>query len=1115
MKKNYIVLSILLIAALFSIQAQTNQAFKFLGESNGKIQIEFNLPAYYTESVSTSAGLATKIHAEKSGYELTLGEPDLPYFTTSVIVDDIKNTTATAHIVDFEMLSNQVIVPSKGNIIRTENPANILYSFGANYEVNTFLPKNQVSLSSPYIFRDFRGQTIRFNPFQYNPITHELKVVKKALIEIKTTQENSQINPFYRISESKISREFLPLYNHHFLNVGTKSYIPIAETGDLLIICHDAFMPAMQPFVDWKIRKGINTRMVGISTIGNTTSSIQNYVTNQYVTNNVGYIIFVGDIAQIASPTYAGGKSDPTYGMISGNDSYPEVIMGRISAESVADVNTQVTRILNYEITPTITDLYSKFIGIASQEGPGDDNELDYEHVRNIKNKLRNYHYTADLEFYEGSQGGNDAEGYPTATEVRNGINPGTGLIMYTGHGSSTSWGTSGFDNGNINSLTNQTCLPFIWSVACVNGEFDSGTCFAERWMRATNNGQPIGAVGNFSSSINQSWNPPMRAQDEMVDILRDNYANNRTKTFGGISINGCLNMNDVYGSAGDEMTRTWHIFGDPTMVVRTQSPQILSATHNPTIFIGATTLVVNSPIEGALVCISMNNQILARTNIVNGIANLNFLPITSVGTVKVTLSAFNHTPYLADVPVIAGSDPFISMVNWIAKEPNGETINTIESGQTVDLNLTLNNIGNQNTNNVVATLNSPSLNIVVNNGTCNVGSVNMSQQVSLDCFNITIVDGAVDQTVVNLTVTITDDEGNTWTAILPITINAPKLSIPNYWLSDANGNNNGRLDIGETATLYFWQKNIGHASAIVGNGFLTSSGTQITQIAGGNLNYVALLIGDSALTSVQITPSANAINGSWNAMQYTTAAGLYTALQPFMLKIGGIIDLAESTEFEYATSYSDTPWSIDNQIKYQGNSSYKSGTITDSQFSVMDIDFTSTADDSISFFLKTSTELDWDFLHFYIDNQEMARWSGEQNWSRVSFFIPAGLHNVKWEYAKDEVVSAGDDAVWIDYVDFPATSEFNTVGVEEIKNQTFLVYPNPAKDVLFVDLKGNETINSIKLFNSVGQLVSVHSAIVSKTITELNIQLLSNGIYYLQLNTNNGLKMAKVIIAQ
>lgn len=1114
MNKKLFFIPFFLVLYSISSFAQSNETFKFLGEANGKVQIEFNLPEYYTESVSTPQGLATKMHAEKCGYELTLGEPDLPYFTTSVIVDDLKNTTVFSQELDSEILTNQLIAPSKGNIIRTENPANISYSFGANYLLNLFLPKKQVTLSNPYIFRDFRGQTIRFNPFQYNPITHELKVVKKALIEIKTTQENSTINPFNRASNAKITREFLPLYNHHFLNVGTKSYIPIAETGDLLIICHDAFMPAMQPFVNWKIRKGIRTQMVGISAIGNTTSSIQNFITNQYTTNNVGYVILVGDIAQIASPTYAGGKSDPSYGMITGNDSYPEVIMGRISAESVADVNTQVTRILNYEITPTITDLYSKFIGIASQEGPGDDNELDYEHVRNIKNKLRNYHYTADLEFYEGSQGGNDAEGYPTATEVRNGINPGTGLIMYTGHGSSTSWGTSGFDNGNINSLTNQTCLPFIWSVACVNGEFDSGTCFAERWMRATNNGQPIGAVGNFSSSINQSWNPPMRAQDEMVDILRDNYANNKTKTFGGISINGCLNMNDVYGEAGDEMTRTWHIFGDPTLVVRTLSPQTLSATHASTLFIGATTFPVNSSVEGALVCLSMNNQILAKAYIQNGIANLNFAPIAAVGTAQITISNFNYTPFLNNVPVIAGSDPFIAVVNWIAKEPNGTTVNVIESGQTVDLNISLNNIGNQNTNNVVATLSSPSLDVLVNSGTCNLGSIDINEEVSLDCFNITIVDGAIDQTVVNLLVTITDDNGHSWNHTLPILINAPKISVTAYWLDDTNGNNNGRLDIGETATLYFWQKNIGHVVSAVGNGFLTSNETQITQLAGGNPNYLNLQMGDSALTSIQITPSSNAINGSWNALQYTSSAGLYSALKPFMLKIGGVIDLAESTEFEYATSYSDVPWMIDNQTKYQGSSSYKSGTITDSQFSVMDINFTSTSDDSIAFYLKTSCELDWDFLHFYIDDVEMARWSGEQNWMRVAFFIPAGLHNVKWEYAKDEVVSAGDDAVWIDYIDYPASATFTTVSLETVKEQNILVYPNPTKDIINVSVDRAELINSIQLINALGQSMSFE---MNKGVNQIQLQIqdLANGVYFLRMMEGSQLKTAKVIISR
>ena len=1117
MKKSYFFIPFFLffVAVSAQAQAQTNPIFKFLGESNGKIQIEFNLPAYSTQLVNTTKGLATKINADKSGYELTFGEPDLPYFASSIIINDTKNSTIIAQVVESELLVNQLIVPSKGNIIRTENPANLPYSFGASYEVDAFLPKKQVVLSNPYIFRDFRGQTIRFNPFQYNPVTHELKVVKKALLEIKTNQGNATVNPLFRTSNAKITRDYLPLYNHHFLNSGTKIYVPISEAGDLLIICNDAFMPAMQPFVNWKIRKGINTRMVGISTIGNTTSSIQAYITNQYLSNNLGSVIFVGDIAQIDSPIYAGGKSDPSYGMISGTDSYPEVIIGRISAESIADVNTQVTRILNYEITPTISDLYSKFIGIASQEGPGDDNELDYEHIRNIKNKLRNYHYTSDLEFYEGTQGGNDLDGYPTANQVKDGINPGTGLICYTGHGSSTSWGTSGFNNGNINTLTNSTCLPIIWSVACVNGEFDSGTCFAERWMRATNNGQPIGAVGTFMSSINQSWNPPMRGQDEMVDILSDNYATNNTKTFGGLSVNGCLNMNDVYGTAGDDMTRTWHIFGDPTMVIRTKSPMVLSATHAATIFIGATSFSVSSPVEGALVCISMNNQILAKAYIQNGVANLNFLPLNNVGTAKITLTAFNHTPYLIDIPAIAGSDPFLSVVNWIANEPNGVPVNVIEAGQTVDLTISLQNIGNQNTNNVIATLTSPSLAIVVNNGTCDVGAINISQEVSLDCFSITIVDGAADQTVVNLLVTLTDDAGNTWNATLPVTINSPKLSISAYWLSDAGGNNNVRLDIGESATLYFWQKNIGHAATAIGYGLLTLNGNQITQLSGGDPNYIQLAIGDSALTSIAIIPSSNAVNGSWNSLQYTSSAGLYVALQPFMLKIGGVIDLAESAQFKYSTSNSDVPWSIDNQIKYQGNSSYKSGTITDSQFSVMDINFTSSADDSISFYLKTSSELDWDFLHFYIDNLEVSRWSGDQNWTRVSFFVPAGLHNVKWEYAKDEVVSAGEDAVWIDYVDFPATANFSTVSLENIQTKELMVYPNPAKDILNIVVSETQSIQSIQLINLLGQSTSFSLISGVNNTIQMDTKHLANGIYFLHLMEQNTMKTAKIIISK
>ena len=65
--------------------------------------------------------------------------------------------------------------------------------------------------------------------------------------------------------------------------------------------------------------------------------------------------------------------------------------------------------------------------------------------------------------------------------------------------------------------------------VISVNGNFKNTTCFAESWLRATNNGVPTGAIAFLGSTINQSWNPPMCAQDEMNDILSEAYSDNIT----------------------------------------------------------------------------------------------------------------------------------------------------------------------------------------------------------------------------------------------------------------------------------------------------------------------------------------------------------------------------------------------------------------------------------------------------------------------------------------------------------------------------------------------------------------------------------------------------------
>jgi hypothetical protein len=128
---------------------------------------------------------------------------------------------------------------------------------------------------------------------------------------------------------------------------------------------------------------------------------------------------------------------------------------------------------------------------------------------------------------------------------------------------------------------------------------------------------------------------------------------------------------------------------------------------------------------------------------------------------------------------------------------------------------------------------------------------------------------------------------------------------------------------------------------------------------------------------------------------------------------------------------------------------------------------------------------------------------------------VPAGLHNVKWEYAKDEVVSAGEDAVWIDYVDFSATANFSTVSLENIQTKELMVYPNPAKDILNIVVSETQSIQSIQLINLLGQSISFSLISGVNNTIQMDTKHLASGIYFLHLMEQNTMKTAKVIISK
>ena len=145
-------------------------------------------------------------------------------------------------------------------------------------------------------------------------------------------------------------------------------------------------------------------------------------------------------------------------------------------------------------------------------------------------------------------------------------------------------------------------------------------------------------------------------------------------------------------------------------------------------------------------------------------------------------------------------------------------------------------------------------------------------------------------------------------------------------------------------------------------------------------------------------------------------------------LLYANIEDFESASFSSYNWQFSgNSNWQIDD-IGAEGLYSAKSGDINNNQLSEISIDIYSINNSEISFYKKVSCENVgsqtgnyYDYLAFYIDGVEQEKWAGEIDWSLSSFDLEAGNHNLKWAFIKDQGVTSGQDAVWIDFIVMPA----------------------------------------------------------------------------------------------
>ena len=1174
MKKSLFIVLALLVAGMgFAQKAPTT---KLISNSENQIVVNFQLNGYTTSKVQTPQGEQFVVNAPKMASMLEAGAPDLPMFPIPAIIGDQAEMTVNVIDAQYTDYTNVEVAPSKGNFSRQTNPDDVPYTYGAMYQQDAFWPTTQAYLEKPYILRDFRGQNIMVRPFAYNPVTKTLRVYTNMTIAMTKVSDNGENQKATRRSNTiKVDPEVKAQYNRRFINFGEAGakYTFDEDFGEMLIICADQYMTNLQPLVDWKNKSGRPTTMVSVTTAGgNNIENIKNYVTNFYndPDHNLEFLLLVGEYNEITPKNYGSGSggtcySDNYLGKIEGNDDYLEVLVGRFSVANAADADLQVNKSIYYERDVQAGATWgNKGMGVGYYgAGSGHFGEDDYQHIDLIRDTLLHYTYEMVTEHHGGS--GGDA----SVSTISGTINEGISIINYCNHGSETSWGVANYSVSNVSALTNDNMLPVVWSVACLNGKFDVGTCFGESWLRANHNGNPAGAVAGMFSFVSQPWIPPMYGQDEMVDILTGWRSTDQfNHTIGGSSLNGSMYVLDMAPGDSYQTFNTWILFGDPSCMIRTDIPTEMSVSVSPSVLlIGMTELQVSADAEYGIATLTLDGEVLASGRIIDGQCTLQFPALSNVGDAELVILGYNKVTYTGTVEVVPAEGAYITVSDYALSAP-------ANYGETIDMAIDFKNVGVQTANNLTATISTESEYINIINAEGSFASINPDEILTVDGFQFEVASNAVDGTKVRFDVEITDGT-NTWLGKAMVELHAPVVALTE--IMDANN------------YLSFTFSNEGSAPFYGGELTLTSCSPDLV-FEPATITVEDIIEGGASLTiasAYTIDPSVEPSSSFEVAYDFTTGAfdfsGIYTILYQ------AFVEDFESGSFGEGWTFSqNNSWTIVNG----GTKGTKCAKSMNNGINSSDYSMTLTVNvataGNMTFMYKVSSETNYDKLHFFMDNQEKGTWSGDVDWTLFTQPVTVGQHTFKWSYTKDSSVNSGSDCGMVDEISFPMTNvytfiepaydlvatveghdvtlnwgasseavsyavkrdgetigtvsettytdrieesgvykysvcavdatgsmsapvnvivELDFTGVAENQNVKVNVFPNPANDMVNINVNGEF---KYQLVNSLGQVVRNGKANNKATVS---VSELNQGIYFLTITVGNQVSLQKVVV--
>lgn len=285
-----------------------------------------------------------------------------------------------------------------------------------------------------------------------------------------------------------------------------------ANNADYIMITHPLFEDAVEDLAQYRRSEGLTVDVVTIDDVydefnyGNfDPGAIRDFLSYAFFHWREPapfYVLLVGDASHDYRGNLSGGNvnyvpthqfyvaiddmetaSDDWFACVAGDDAFPDLLVGRVTAQNTDDVASYVDKVVTYE-----TDLASgawreKVLLIA-------DNPDDAGNFPEIVDELAWYIGQAG---YEPVRIYRDVC-YPACTQaIINAVDEGCAICNYVGHGSTCRWMRElAFTCQDVASLNNADRYPLVVTNTCLNGCFNQATddySLAEELARAGGRG--------------------------------------------------------------------------------------------------------------------------------------------------------------------------------------------------------------------------------------------------------------------------------------------------------------------------------------------------------------------------------------------------------------------------------------------------------------------------------------------------------------------------------------------------------------------------------------------------------------------------------------------------